>query len=202
MERIEELLMDMIDDGPLDGSADASPLPIDAELRNELQRMHAQSSLLAQCVERPSEQVANALAAQRASLHTTFFPSTFSVGAAGKWGGGVVVVATLLNLAASLFTPPLVLESIPRTPIILEQPASIDQPSVEQPAQRIHEGMRSMSTSPRHITTGAIESRIERSALEQHRKELLERLARTTDPAERRQLERDLNRVKRVTSDK
>lgn len=203
MERIEELLMDMIDDGPLDGSADASPLPIDAELRNELQRIHAQTPLLAQCIEHPSDSVMAALQAQRASLHATFFAApTASVGAAGKWGGGVVILATLLNLAASQFTPDQVLVSIPRTPVVLEQPAALDQPSVEQPAQRIREGMRSMPTSPRRITTGTIESRIERSALEQHRKELLERLARTTDPEERRQLERDLNRVKRVTSDK
>lgn len=203
MERIEELLMDMIDDGPLDGSADASPLPIDAELRNELQRIHAQSPLLAQCIEHPSDTVMAALQAQRASLHATFFAApTASVGAAGMWGGGVVVLATLLNLAASLFTPDQVLVSIPRTPVVLEQPAALDQPSVEQPAQRIREGMRSMPTSPRRITTGTIESRIERSALVQHRKELLERLARTTDPAERRQLERDLKRASEVVKEK
>ncbi|MBS1561797.1 MAG: hypothetical protein JSS89_09345 [Bacteroidetes bacterium] len=203
MERIEELLMDMIDDGPLDGSADASPLPIDAELRNELQRIHAQSPLLAQCIEYPSDTVMAALQAQRASLHATFFSApTASVGAAGKWGGGVVVLATLLNLTASLFTPEHVLESIPRTPVVLEQPAVFDQPSVEQPAQRIREGVRSVPTSPRRITTSTIESRIERSALEQHRKDLLERLSRTTDPEERRQLERDLKRASEVVKEK
>jgi len=193
MERIEELLMDMIDDGPLDESAapiDASSVPIDAELSSELQRIHAQSPLLAQCIEHPSDNVLEALNKQRASLHTTLFRLPYSIGAAARWGGGVVAVACVLQLATSFLAPDQAFVSIARSPIQQSQPA------IEQPVRHIDEGMRLIPLSPSsHTTTSTIESHIERTALLKRRNEIREQLARTTDPEARVQLERDLERV-------
>lgn len=189
MERLEELLMDMIDDGPLEESANASEFPVDAELRNELQRIHAQSPLLAQCIEYPSDSVRAALQAQKAALRTTLFQPRYSIGTAGLWGGGVVALAILIQVAATNLIPPTVYHDIERTPVVQQQPA------VEQPARRSDEGIRSTSTSTTRTSTGTIESRIERSALLQRRNELRARLVQTNDPASREQIKRDLRRI-------
>jgi len=194
MERLEELLMDMIDDGPLEdqlleGSVDASVLPIDAELRGELQRIHAQSPLLAQCVEPPSDNIRSALQAQKVSLRATLFQPSYSIRAAGLWGGGVVAFALLLQLVASTLTPRHVFNAIERSPVEQRQPA------VEQPAIRSNEEMHTRPRASSRSTSGTIESRIERSALLQRRNELRTRLSQTTDPQVREQIKRDLRRV-------
>jgi hypothetical protein len=201
MERIEELLMDMLDDGPLDGSADVGTVStFDASLQRELEAMRGQSVLLTACKEPIQEHNLAALAEQRATLRATLLGDRVDVQAAILWSGAVVVVASCISIAANAWFP------LPQ-PMFEEPPRYATLPATESvstsnnalPALRQQPPvLHSAPASSR--PQASLESNAEREVLVQRRDELLA-TARGAAPDVAYHLYRDVYRVSDLLHD-
>ncbi|CAN5504031.1 hypothetical protein BH10BAC6_BH10BAC6_02780 [soil metagenome] len=199
MERIEELLMDMIDDGPTEALADAGSLPaLDSTLPQELETMRGQSLLLKACAEPINASTLAALVAQQATLSTSLLGSRIDVPAAVLWSSAVVVVATFIGVAASMwsaapqpqFEGPARVATAPSTTVV-------SKPETAPPALR----QQASDTYPTHAQPPALlEGKAEREVLV-HRRDELVAAARRATPDQAYRLYRDIYRVSNLLHD-
>lgn len=211
MATIEELLMDMIDDGPPDATSASVPdVAADADLVRDLRDIHAQTALLAMCKEPVTDATLAALRAQQDTLRGLFARPVADPRLAALWSGAVVVIASCISIAASN----LVSTSQPRP----ETPA---RHGVQNPTEHVVPGtQRNVVLEPRRPdvseirrdggrvaaapatapVTARLESSAERVVLERHRTRLLESASHASGMQAYR-IYRDVYRVSMILHD-
>lgn len=199
MAALEELLMDMLDDGITDASTEVGSVPaFDSSLQQELEAMHGQSPLLAACAEPVSATTLAALAAQQTTLSTSLLGSRIDVPAAVLWSSAVVVVATCISVAASVWsTSPQPMFEEPARIAIVPSTSSTSKLEAVPPALR----QQASDSHPTHVQSSAsLESNAEREVLVHRRDELLAAARRAT-PDQAYRLYRDVYRVSDLLHD-